>query len=71
MLTFIVGVVCPFDHKVFPVEQEDEVKVTDPPSQNVNAPLADIVGVCGDGVTLTIIALLGELVHPDTKQVAV
>ncbi len=47
-------VVNPFDH-VFPVALE-EVKVTDPPEQNVVAPLALIVGAVGPEVIVTIVA---------------
>lgn len=43
--TVIDGVVSPVDH-VLPVA-EDEVNVTFPPSQNVNAPLALMIGVAG------------------------
>ena len=45
-------VIAPFDH-VFP-EALDDVKVTDPPEQNVVAPPADIVGVEGNGLTVTV-----------------
>ena len=44
-------VVAPFD-QVFPVAEE-EVKVTEPPVQNVSGPLAVIVGVAGSGFTVT------------------
>lgn len=46
-------VVAPFD-QVFPVAA-DEVSVTDPPSQNVNAPLAETVGADGTAFTVTAI----------------
>ncbi|MNE05540.1 hypothetical protein D3C80_981080 [compost metagenome] len=51
----IDGVVAPFDH-VFPVADE-EVKVTDPPAQNVVGPPAVIVGVAGSGLTVTVVAV--------------
>ena len=47
-------VVAPFD-QVFPVAEE-EVKVTEPPVQNVSGPLAVIVGVAGSGFTVTVVA---------------
>ena len=40
---------------MFPVAA-DEVNVTLPPSQNVVAPEADIVGVPGNGFTVTVVA---------------
>jgi phosphotransferase system IIA component len=45
----------PFDH-VFPVELED-VKVTEPPEQNVVTPLAVKVGVVGTGLTVTTVGI--------------
>ena len=45
LLTVIDCVVAPVDH-VFPLA-DDEVKTTEPPAQNVVAPLAVIVGVAG------------------------
>ena len=48
-------VVAPFD-QVFPVALE-EVKVTEPPEQNVVAPLAFIVGVLGAVFTVTDVGL--------------
>ncbi|MNE05539.1 hypothetical protein D3C80_981070 [compost metagenome] len=53
-VTVIDCVVAPFDH-VFPVVEE-EVKVTDPPAQNVVGPPAVIVGVGGTGFTVTVVA---------------
>lgn len=46
-------VVAPVD-QVFPVAA-DEVKVTDPPAQNVVGPLDVIVGVVGSGFAVTVI----------------
>ena len=54
-LTEIDCVVAPFD-QVFPVALE-EVKVTEPPEQNVVAPLAFIVGVLGAVFTVTVVGL--------------
>ncbi len=48
-------VVAPFD-QVFPVA-DDEVRVTDPPAQNVVGPPAVIVGVAGSGLTVTVVAV--------------
>ena len=50
------------DCVVAPVDQrlsvaEDEVNTTDPPAQNVNGPLAEIVGVAGVGLTVTVSAI--------------
>jgi hypothetical protein len=45
-------VVAPFDH-VFP-EALDDVKVTDPPEQNVVDPPAEIVGAVGAAFTVTL-----------------
>ena len=42
--------------QVFP-EALDDVKVTDPPEQNVVAPPAEIVGVEGKGFTVTVSGL--------------
>ena len=46
-------VVAPVDHK-FPLADED-VNTTLPPAQKVNGPLALIVGVDGNGVTVTVV----------------
>lgn len=51
-VTDIDCVVAPVD-QVFPVVDE-EVKVTDPPAQKINGPLAVIVGIGGSGLTVTI-----------------
>ena len=48
-------VVSPLD-QVFPVAL-DEVKVTEPPEQNVVTPLAVIVGVVGTGLTVTTVGI--------------
>ena len=47
------GVVAPVD-QVFPVADE-EVKITDPPAQNVVGPPAVIVGVAGSGFTVMVV----------------
>ena len=47
----IAWVVAPLD-QILP-EALDEVKVTDPPEQNVVAPPADMVGVAGTVLTVT------------------
>jgi hypothetical protein len=54
--TVINWLVDPFD-QVFPVAFED-VKVTDPPEQNVVGPLDVIVGIVG--TAFTVIALVDE-----------
>lgn len=54
VVTVIVWVVSPVDH-IFPAAAE-EVKVTDPPSQNVVGPLAVIVGAVAIGTTVTTVA---------------
>ena len=48
---------------VLPVALED-VKVTLPPAQNVNGPLAEIVGVAGNGLTVIVADPLAELQSP-------
>ena len=54
-------VVAPFD-QVLPVD-ELLVRVTEPPVQNVVGPLAEMVGVLGEDVTVT--TVLAEVaVHP-------
>ena len=45
---------------MLPVALED-VKVTDPPEQNDNGPLAEIVGVEGARLTLTVLGIEVEL----------
>lgn len=47
---------------MFPVAL-DEVKVTLPPVQNVVGPLAEIVGVLGNGFTVIVVEPFAE-VHP-------
>ena len=54
--------VAPFD-QTLSVAEED-VNVTDPPSQNVVAPLAVIVGVAGIGCTITFVARETPEGHP-------
>jgi hypothetical protein len=51
MLTIIPGEVAPVDHKYDEPAVED--KVTFPPSQKVVGPLAEIIGVAGNGCTVT------------------
>ena len=46
--------VSPVDHKL-PLA-EDDVKFTDPPSQNVVEPLGVTVGAAGAGLTVTFVA---------------
>ena len=46
-------VVAPVDHK-FPLA-DDEVKTTLPPVQKLNGPPAEIVGVAGKAVTVTVV----------------
>ena len=53
MDTIIDWVVAPVD-QTFPVA-EDEVRVTLPPSQKLVEPLAVMVGVAGNGVTVTVV----------------
>ena len=55
-------VVAPFD-QTLSVAEED-VNVTDPPSQNVVAPLAVIAGVAGIGCTITSVARETPEAHP-------
>ena len=59
--TVMACVVAPFD-QIFPVA-DDEVKVTLPPWQNVVAPDAVIVGVAGNGFTVTVVAAEIAEVH--------
>jgi hypothetical protein len=63
VVTVMDCVVSPVDHK-FPVAAE-EVKVTDPPSQNVSGPLAVIVGTAGIGFTVTLVAEAAGVEHPN------
>ncbi len=46
-------VVAPVD-QTFPVA-DDDVNTTLPPAQKVNGPLAEIVGVEGSGLTVTVV----------------
>jgi hypothetical protein len=62
LLTVIDCVVAPVDH-VFPVA-EDDVKMTEPPAQNVVGPLAEIVGVAGVGFTVMVSTLELPEEHP-------
>jgi hypothetical protein len=48
---------------VFPVALED-VKVTDPPEQNVNGPLVFMVGVAGKLKTVIVLGVEVELQLP-------
>ena len=57
------------DCDVSPVDQELpvaelEVKVTEPPEQKVVGPLAEIVGVEGVGLIVTVVAFEAAEVHP-------
>lgn len=54
-------VVAPVLH-VFPVALDD-VNTTLPPVQNVNGPLAETVGVLGNGFTVMVVEAVEE-VHP-------
>ena len=49
--------------QALPVACED-VKTTDPPSQNVVAPLAVIVGAAGNAFTVTVVAADAAEEHP-------
>jgi hypothetical protein len=62
LLTVIDCEVAPVDH-VFPVA-EDDVKMTEPPAQNVVGPLAEIVGVAGVGFTVMVSTLELPEEHP-------
>jgi hypothetical protein len=53
-LTVILAVVAPVDHKYD--DPALELKVTLPPVHNVKGPLAVIVGVAGDVLTVTRVA---------------
>lgn len=63
VVTVIDWVVSPVDHR-FP-EEAEEVKVTDPPSQNVIGPEAVIVGTAGSGFTITVSEAAAGVVHPN------
>ena len=54
METVIAWVTALVDH-VFPVA-DDEVKVTEPPVQNVVGPLGEMIGTLGQGMTDTTVA---------------
>lgn len=58
----IDGEVEPFDHKLF--DGLEDVNTTDPPAQKVVAPLTEIVGVDGKGISLTVIDAAEEETHP-------
>ncbi len=60
--TIIDCVVAPVDH-VLPVTL-DEVNVTEPPEQKAVGPLAEIVGVIGNGLTVTVVGLDDEVQFP-------
>ena len=62
MVAIILSEVAAFDH-TFP-EEVEEVSVTELPSQNVVAPLVDMVGVCGFGFTTTFIGAAAAEEHP-------
>ena len=64
MLTVILGVVAPVDHKY--EEPALDVKVTLPPAQKVVGPPALIVGVAGNGFTVTAVVADEALWHPFT-----
>lgn len=52
----------PFDHKL--LEGLEDVKMTDPPAQKAVAPLTEIVGADGKGISLTVIDAAVEETHP-------
>jgi hypothetical protein len=54
VLTVILAVVAPVDHRY--EEPALDVSVTLPPEQKVNGPLAVIVGVAGNVLTVTAVA---------------
>jgi hypothetical protein len=62
--TVMLGVVAPL-LQVLPVG-EDEVNMTEPPWQKVRGPEADMVGVAGDGFTVTATAFETAEVQPAT-----
>ena len=61
--------VAPLDHR-FPLAEE-EVNTTLPPAQKVNGPPAEIVGVAGTGVTVTVVPADGAEVQPPLVTVTV
>ena len=54
MVTLILDVVAPVDHKY--VVPALDVSVTEPPAQNVVGPEAVIVGAAGSALTVTTVA---------------
>ena len=64
MVTVIVRVVAELDHKY--VKPAGAVRSTEPPVQKVVTPEAEIVGVLGGVLTVTVIALLTAEVQPVT-----
>ena len=62
MVTVILAVVAPVDHKY--VDPALDVNVTLPPVQKVNGPPAVIVGAVGIVLTVTVVAADGTEVHP-------
>ena len=64
MVTLILGVVAPVDHKY--EEPALDVKVTLPPAQKVVGPPALIVGVAGNAFTVMAVAADEALWHPFT-----
>ena len=62
MVTLILDVVAPVDHKY--VVPALDVRVTEPPAQNVVGPEAVIVGVAGNAFTVTTVAADARLKHP-------
>jgi hypothetical protein len=50
---------------------DDEVNTTLPPEQNVVEPPADIVGVDGIGLTVTVVSALATLEQPDAVVITV
>ena len=53
----------PFDHK-YEVEAGAD-NVTEPPEQNVVGPPAVMVGTAGSALTVTVVAVLEALRHPE------
>jgi hypothetical protein len=62
VVTVILAVVAPFDHRY--VEPALEVNVTLPPVQKVNGPPAVIVGAAGAVLTVTVVAAEGTDEQP-------
>jgi hypothetical protein len=56
-------VVAPLDQKLFVAEED--VRVTEPPAQNVVGPLAVIVGTAGIVFTITLTGADAADVHPN------